>query len=133
MTHRTPRLRACMKRLLNSDWSTSYWKNRDQRNNLPKVLDSLSIAGLLLPSVAEETGLPTDLPVVIGANDTTCATAGAGIREPGMLLNTSGTVEVLVLCTDKPIVGPNHLIRTHAYKKLAGYAKLALASIDRMV
>ncbi|VBB40658.1 putative Carbohydrate kinase, FGGY [uncultured Spirochaetota bacterium] len=100
-----------------SDWSTELLeKTGIKRNNLPKVLDSLSIAGLLLPSVAEETGLPTDLPVVIGANDTTCATAGAGIREPGMLLNTSGTVEVLVLCTDKPIVGPNHLIRTHAYK-----------------
>jgi xylulokinase len=100
-----------------SDWSTELLeKTGVKRNNLPKVLDSISIAGPLLTSVAEETGLPKDLPVVIGANDTTCATAGAGIREPGMLLNTSGTVEILLLCTDKPIVGPNHLIRTHAYK-----------------
>ena len=83
---------------------------------LPKVLDSLEVAGALLPKAAAETGLKQGLPVVIGANDTTCAVAGAGIREPGMLLNTSGTVELLVLCTDTPVVGPNHLLRTHAYR-----------------
>ncbi len=100
-----------------SDWSTELLEKIGiERNNLPDVLDSLSVAGPLLSSVAKETGLSVGLPVVIGANDTTCATAGAGIREPGMLLNTSGTVEILVLCTDKPIVGPNHLIRTHAYR-----------------
>jgi xylulokinase len=30
-------------------------------------------------------------------------------------MNTSGTVEILVLCLDKPIVSKNHLLRTHAY------------------
>jgi xylulokinase len=100
-----------------SDWSNELLENTGiKRSNLPTVLDSISVAGSLLPSAAKELGLATDLPIIIGANDTTCATAGAGIREPGMLLNTSGTVELLVLCTDKPIVGPNHLIRTHAYK-----------------
>jgi xylulokinase len=33
-----------------------------------------------------------------------------------MLLNTCGTVELLVLCSDKPVCGPNHLLRTHAYR-----------------
>ncbi len=83
---------------------------------LPKLLDSLEIAGGLLPAAAAEIGLKAGIPVVIGANDTTCAVAGAGIREPGKLLNTSGTVELLVLCTDTPSAGPNHLLRTHAYR-----------------
>jgi xylulokinase len=30
-------------------------------------------------------------------------------------MNTSGTVEILVLCLDTPIVSKNHLLRTHAY------------------
>jgi len=85
-------------------------------DRLPAVLDSLKVAGTLSPRAAAETGLPAGVPVVIGANDTTCAVAGAGIREPGKLLNTSGTVELLVLCTDTPAAGPNHLLRTHAYR-----------------
>ncbi|MEJ2170608.1 MAG: FGGY family carbohydrate kinase [Desulfobacterales bacterium] len=53
--------------------------------------------------------------VNIGANDTTCATVGAGVTETGKIMNTSGTVEILVLCVDKPILSRNHLLRTHAY------------------
>jgi len=100
-----------------TDWNPELLeKTGIARKHLPRVLDSLSVAGGLLPEVAKETGLPSGLPVVIGANDTTCAVAGADIREPGMLLNTAGTVEILVLCTDKPAAGPNHLLRTHAYR-----------------
>lgn len=86
------------------------------RKHLPKLLDSVSIAGNLLESAANETGLLVGLPVVMGANDTTCAVAGAGVDEPGMLLNTSGTVELMVMCSDKPVAGENHLIRTHSYR-----------------
>ena len=86
------------------------------REHLPELLDSFSIAGLLEKDAADELGLAAGLPGVIGANDTTCAVAGAGIKEPGMLLNTCGTVELLVLCSDKPVCGPNHLLRTHAYR-----------------
>jgi sugar (pentulose or hexulose) kinase len=37
----------------------------------------------------------------IGANDTTCATVGAGITNAGDIMNTSGSVEILVLCLEK--------------------------------
>jgi xylulokinase len=37
------------------------------------------------------------------------------VTEAGTIMNTSGTVEILVLCLDKPIVSKNHLLRTHAY------------------
>lgn len=100
-----------------SDWSDELLeKTGIERKYLPEVLDSFSIAGTLEKNVAAELGLAKDIPVVIGANDTTCAVTGVGISEPGMLLNTCGTVELLVLCSDKPIYGSNHLIRTHAYK-----------------
>jgi xylulokinase len=64
---------------------------------------------------AQVLGLPKNTPVNIGANDTTCATVGAGATEAGKIMNTSGTVEILVLCLAKPIVSENHLLRTHAY------------------
>ena len=85
------------------------------RRKLPDVLMSTAIAGELADRAAEILGLPRKIPVNIGANDTTCATVGAGVTEAGKIMNTSGTVEILVLCLDKPIVSRNHLLRTHAY------------------
>jgi len=40
---------------------------------------------------------------------------GAGVTAQGDLLNTSGTVDIMVLCLEKPLVSPRHLLRTHAY------------------
>ena len=82
---------------------------------LPYVLMSTTVAGELIHKAAEILGLPKNIPVNIGANDTTCATVGAGVTEAGKIMNTSGTVEILVLCLDKPLVSKNHLLRTHAY------------------
>jgi xylulokinase len=32
-------------------------------------------------------------------------------------MNTSGTVEILVLCLEEPLISKNHLLRTHAYPR----------------
>ena len=85
------------------------------REKLPQVVMSTTVLGKLNEQVARSTGLPEGIPVVVGANDTTCAAIGAGVTEPGQLMNTSGTVEIMVLCLDRPLVGKNHLLRTHAY------------------
>ncbi len=82
---------------------------------LPAVQNSNSVAGELLGDAALALGLKPGLPVVTGANDTTCATVGAGVTKSGDLLNTSGTVDILVLCLEKPLVSREHLLRTHAY------------------
>ena len=84
------------------------------RSKLPKVLLSASKAGELIDTASQELELPRHIPVVAGANDTTCATVGAGVTANGEIMNTSGTVEILVLCLDKPLVSKNHLLRTHA-------------------
>jgi xylulokinase len=76
---------------------------------------STAVAGELIDTASRVLGLPKNIPVNIGANDTTCATVGAGVTEAGNIMNTSGTVEILVLCLDKPIVSKNHLLRTHAF------------------
>ena len=82
---------------------------------LPTVQYSNSIAGELLGSPAAELGIASGVPVVTGANDTTCACVGAEVTTEGDLLNTSGTVDILVLCLEKPLVSQRHLLRTHAY------------------
>jgi xylulokinase len=85
------------------------------REKLPQVVRSNAVVGELNKKVAESAGLPPDIPVVIGANDTTCACVGAGVIEHGHLMNTSGTTDCMVLCLDRPFTSRNHLLRTHAY------------------
>jgi sugar (pentulose or hexulose) kinase len=86
-----------------------------EKHKLPEVVLSPTITGELIDKTARDLGLSKNIPVVIGANDTTCAAVGAGAVHSGNIMNTSGTVEILVLCLDKPIVSKNHLLRTHAY------------------
>ena len=86
-----------------------------EKHKLPEVILSISIAGELIEPAARELGLSKSIPVIIGANDTTCATVGAGVDKAGDIMNTSGTVEILVLCLEAPIVSKDHLLRTHAY------------------
>ena len=86
------------------------------RDKLPTVVLSETIVGEIDETISRLTGLPKGIPVVIGANDTTCATVGIGVTEPGMLMNTSGTTEILVLCLDRPLIDKDHLLRTHAYQ-----------------
>lgn len=85
------------------------------RKKLPDVVMSSTVVGELNEKMADLTGLPRGIPIVIGANDTTCAAVGAGVTEHGKLMNTSGTVDIMVVCLDRPWVGKEHLLRTHAY------------------
>jgi len=85
------------------------------REKLPQVAMSTTVVGKLDGKIAASTGLPQGIPVVIGANDTTCAAVGAGVTDSGKLMNTTGTVDSMVLCLDRPLTGKNHLLRTHAY------------------
>ncbi len=99
-----------------TDWDDGLLRaTQIERQKLPDIVMSTSVVGELCQPVARATGLTPCIPVVIGANDTTCATVGAGVTEPGMLMNTSGTVEIMVLCLDRPLVSKNHLLRTHGY------------------
>jgi sugar (pentulose or hexulose) kinase len=85
------------------------------RQKLPELIMSSTVVGELAGGVAALTGLPRGIPIVIGANDTTCAAVGAGVTEPGELMNTSGTVDIMLVCLDRPWAAKDHLLRTHAY------------------
>jgi len=83
-------------------------------DRLPPIVDSSAVIGLVLPDAAERTGLPVGVPVVMGAADTACAALGAGVTTEGDILNSTGTVEVMVLATAHPVSSERYLIRTHA-------------------
>ncbi len=98
------------------DWDNALLTDLEiAREKLPQVVMSTTVVGELNKKGAESAGLPPGIPVVIGANDTTCACVGAGVIEHGKLMNTSGTTDCMVLCLDRPLTSKNHLLRTHAY------------------
>lgn len=99
-----------------SDWDKRIYGPLDiDPEKLPIVQNSNTVAGVVIETAAAALGIPAGLPVVTGANDTTCACVGADVINGGDLLNTSGTVDILVLCMEKPLVSLQHLLRTHAY------------------
>jgi xylulokinase len=80
---------------------------------LPPVIPSAAVTGYLTREAAKWTGLRQGIPVIMGAADTACATFGAGAVEDGQLMNSTGTVEVMVLCTERPYYDRKFLLRTH--------------------
>jgi len=81
---------------------------------LPPVVGSAAVVGSVLRRAAALTGLREGTPVVMGAADTACAALGAGVTEEGDILNSTGTVEVMVLATAHPVPSERYLVRTHA-------------------
>lgn len=81
---------------------------------LPPVVPCAEPVGSVTAAAAEETGLPAGLPVAMGAADSACAALGADVVREGEILNATGTVEVMELCTARPHPSADYLLRTHA-------------------
>ncbi len=62
---------------------------------LPEVLPTGSIAGTILPDLAETLGLPRTVQIVIGSHDQIVNALGAGVCRPGDAVDTSGTCECI--------------------------------------
>ncbi|MDK2798851.1 MAG: xylulokinase [Clostridiales bacterium] len=97
-----------------SDWNDELCEKIGiPREKLPPIIASADIAGYLTKEGASLTGLKQGIPIIMGGGDTACATYGAGVEEDGQIINSTGTVEVMVLCTDKPYYSRQFLLRTH--------------------
>jgi sugar (pentulose or hexulose) kinase len=70
---------------------------------LPGILPAGAIAGRLTDKAASDIGLPSGLPVSVGAMDGVCASIGAGVVSPGDACITLGTNGVLRLTSRFPI------------------------------
>ncbi len=75
----------------------------------PNIFAPLAQGGTPLanvsPAAAAETGLSTQALVAVGGHDHLCGALAVGSATPGMLLDSIGTAEALVLTIDKPLAG----------------------------
>ncbi len=62
-----------------------------------------SMVGRVHKAAAAETGLPEGLPVSSGGHDHVISTVAADTNSPGILLDSMGTAEGLILANDRPI------------------------------
>jgi sugar (pentulose or hexulose) kinase len=73
-----------------------------------------SVLGALRPAMAERLGLRSGLPVTVGTNDMAAAQVGAGNTEPGCIMNTAGSSDMVSILTDSPVVNPRYYLRNAA-------------------
>lgn len=58
---------------------------------LPEILPMTALAGGILPTAADQTGLAAGTPVVVGTGDGVCGMLGAGVLQPGQGAIMSGS------------------------------------------
>ncbi len=71
--------------------------------NLPEVRPTGSLVGGVLPSVAEQLGIPAGTPVFNGAHDQYCAAIGCGAVNVGDMMLATGTTWVVLGVTSQPL------------------------------
>jgi xylulokinase len=81
-----------------------------REEQLPEILDGGEPAGRVLPGPARALGLPPGVEVTAGVVDTSASFLGAG-AEPGRLINSIGTTDVIALCRTRPNPHPRLLTR----------------------
>ena len=77
---------------------------------LPRIVAPTAQVGTLTPGAARECGLRAGTPVVAGLGDTAAGTLGAGVVEPGRLLDTAGTASVLGISTGEFQADPARML-----------------------
>jgi xylulokinase len=74
----------------------------------PRLLCDLAPSGTLLGPVhaqaAEATGLPQGTPVILGGHDFLCGALAAGVFQPGVALDVTGTWETVVAVVPEPVL-----------------------------
>jgi len=80
---------------------------------LPGILPSLAVLGPLLEGPGSALGLPTGIPVVVGAADTASAAYLMQLEDGGPPLYTVGTTHVITSCRTAPEPVPLALSRAH--------------------
>ena len=81
---------------------------------LAEVLPTTAVLPGLRPEVAARTGLPVDLPVVVGASDGVLANLGVGAVRPEVAAVSIGTSGALRVVVREPVVDPGHRVFCYA-------------------
>ena len=89
---------------------------------LPALTSATEPAGALLPEVAEQTGLPKEIPVSPAVHDQYAASVGAATTNEGDVLVGTGTAWVLLATTAHllPPIAPRTFVCPHPFDGLFG-------------
>ena len=71
--------------------------------------------GHLRPDRAEALGLSTETQVMIGCGDEHAACLGAGVTQPGLVGDISGTAEPVCAASPEAVFDPTRLVETHCH------------------
>ncbi len=85
---------------------------------LPPVYHSWEVVGTILPPWSDETGLPKDVPILMGGNDAMCAAMTGGVTSEGAIMNISGTCDIICVGLKNPVPGSAYNIRCHVIPDL---------------
>lgn len=97
----------CMERSLAArtgllDYKTGTWSEEIlqiagiDEEKMPRLVHGGAYLGAITDQAADDTGLPPGTPVFAGGHDHICASFATGVWEPGTIMDSSGTTEVVV-------------------------------------
>ena len=89
------------------DWSDDMLRQSGlDRRLLCDAFPSGTVLGEVTAAAAAATGLPAGTPVVLGGHDYLCGALPVGAIKPGVILDVSGTWEVVLAATPRPVLTP---------------------------
>ncbi|GIK39419.1 MAG: xylulokinase [Chloroflexota bacterium] len=77
-----------------------------ERRLLCDVYPSGTVLGEVTPAAAEATGLPAGTPVILGGHDYLCGALPVGAFQPGVVLDLTGTWEIVLTAIPEPVLTP---------------------------
>ncbi|MFO7634286.1 MAG: FGGY family carbohydrate kinase [Caldilinea sp.] len=80
----------------------------------PRLARGGDLLGCILPDGAEATGLPPHTAIGVGGHDHLCGAMAVGACRPGILFDSIGTAEGLLITIDKPLTDPT--LASHGYE-----------------
>ena len=80
----------------------------------PEVMDGHRVLGEVSVEAAAATGLRAGTPVMVGALDSPAAALEAGVAEPGIAVEMTGTSTVVIIPNDRGLTEPAMIAMPHA-------------------
>ncbi len=102
--------------LADRDWSPEMAEKVGVRDDIfPPSVESGTVIGRLSARAAAETGLPRDLPVVMGGGDAQLGCVGLGVVKPGQAAVLGGTFWQQMVNLSQPVTDPGMNIRINPH------------------
>lgn len=84
-----------------TQWSQALCNDFDiPIEKLPRIMEPWNIIGTITGKASADCGLPAGIPIAAGMGDQAAGFLGAGLVEPGMVVDVAGTASVFACCVD---------------------------------